>query len=528
MQGSAHTRDDELGRPDSAAVVPAMQSATGATDTVRPAAADTGTSPGLRWPIFLGALALVVVLYWPSVWMVLARWNSDPTYSHGWLVLAICGWLTWRAWHRGDLHDTRPSFWGLVPLVGASVVWLLARAGGINVIQQLAVPALVLGVAWALFGWRGFLTLLVPIGAVYFVLPAWDYLRLVLQDLTVDVTGVMLNWLGVAAFIQGNRVDLAVGSFFVVEGCSGLHFFMAAAALGTIYAYLYLRRRWAQVLLVATAIAVALVANWIRVTAVIYAGHLTNMESYLIENHYYFGWVVFMVLMIPVYLVGRRLESYAAPLAQDVQRVRNTAVPAHGPLAVAVLGLVVLPPAAAWALANLWTPVLAEPILPERVGHWALTSEPRSDWQPVFQGAALRLSGHYSDGEKGIDTWIVYFPRQTGDSKLVGYGTSMARPQDGRLVAGNGELGELRLQTPRGAQRLIRFRYEVAGRVTTSPHVARLYQVLGNLTGDPQAYGLVISTYCVEDSCDGARRTLQSFSTAIGQRLPVQSDVASR
>jgi exosortase len=99
------------------------------------------------------------------------------------------------------------------------------------VIQQLALPALLLGVAWSLFGWRGFIALLAPIGVLYFVLPVWDYIRTPLQSMTVVAVGESLHAIGIPAYIHGYRVDLPGGSFEVVEGCSGLHFFMAAGAL---------------------------------------------------------------------------------------------------------------------------------------------------------------------------------------------------------------------------------------------------------------------------------------------------------
>jgi exosortase A len=474
--------------------------------------------------------AVVTLLYWPTVASVLDRWTSDPTYSHGWLVLAISAWLSWRACTHGEFDPVRPAYYALVPLLGAGLAWLLAHSASINVVQQLAIPAILLGGAWVLFGWRGFRALMVPVGVLYFVMPAWDYVRPVLQDLTVDATGVVLDSLGVAAFIQGHRVDLAVGSFVIVEGCSGLHFFMAAGALATIQAHLYLRRRWAQAVLIGAALAVALAANWIRVAAVIYAGHVTEMQTFLIRDHYYFGWVIFMLMMIPVFYLGRRLETEAGAgtTAGPAPEAGPAEPRAFAAGLAAALGGVALAPLAWWGTVALAGPAVNPPYLPEQVGGWTLAGAASPDWEPVQPGNDLQLGGHYTDGEQALDAWMIYYQRQRNGRELVGYGKSMARPRDGRLLSGDAGPGELRLLSPWGGARLIRYRYEIAGRVTATSDRARFYQALGNLGGNPEAYALVISARCQDASCASAREALENFEQALGPRVPRVSDVKKR
>jgi exosortase A len=479
---------------------------------------------------WIALVAVVTILYWPTVASILSRWTTDPTYSHGWLILAISAWMSWRAWKHGEFGPVRPAYYALVPLLGAGLVWLLARSASINVVQQLAIPAILLGGAWVLFGWRGLRALMVPVGVLYFVMPAWDYARPVLQDLTVDATGVVLESLGVAAFIHGYRVDLAVGSFIVVEGCSGLHFFMAAGALATIQAHLYIRRRWAQAVLIGAALTVALVANWIRVAAVVYAGHVTEMQSFLIEDHYYFGWVVFMLMMIPVFYLGHRLETDSgtnppAGAAPDAGSAEPRTL-ATG-LAAALAG-VALAPLAWWGTFALAGPAVNPPYLPAQVGSWTLAGEASPDWQPLQPGSDLQLGGHYTYGDQALDAWIIYYERQGPRGKLFGYGQSMARPDDGRLLPGDAGPGELRLMSPWSGMRLIRYRYEIAGRVAVTDGRARLYQSIGNLGGDPEAYGLVISARCRDESCAGAREMLENFAEALGSRVPRVSDVERR
>lgn len=484
-------------------------------------AAALGTVPfsGLRWPLFLGAILLAFALHWPTLASILTRWTSDPTYSHGYLVAAIAGWMTWRVWRRGELENTRASWLGIAMLAAAGAVWLLARGASIQVIEQLALPALLLGTAWALFGWRGFVALLVPIGVLYFVLPAWDYLRAPLQDMTVDAVGGFLHAVGIPAYIHGHRVDLPGGSFEIVEGCSGLHFFMAAGALAAIQAYLYIGAHWARAVLMAAALLVAIVANWIRVAAVIIAGHLTEMQHFLINDHYYFGWVVFAILMIPVLYLGHRLEERAPPRPAPAPRPALSAglPPAHR--APVVVALVILSlPGLAWWGAYAAAQIDPPPTLPTAAGDWRLAGDASPDWAPLKPGAAAVLSGRYEDGLSIVDAWVAWYPRQSTGHELIGYGNRLARTDDGRLA--ESAPGEARLATGRHHDRLIRYRYEIGGRATSSALRAKLYQLQGNLGGRPSAYGTFLSARCMEADCADARAALRRFEAAMAGRLP--------
>jgi exosortase A len=476
-------------------------------------------SAGLRWPLFLGAIVLTFIVYWPTLASILRRWTGDPTYSHGYLVAAVSAWMIWRVWRRGELERTQTSWLGLAALALAGLVWLMARGASIQVIQQLALPALLLGVAWTLFGWRGFVALLVPIGVLYFVLPVWDYIRNPLQSMTVVAVGESLHAIGIPAFIHGYRVDLPGGSFEVVEGCSGLHFFMAAGALAAIQAYLYLGAFWARAVLMSTALAVAIIANWIRVAVVIIAGHLTEMQTFLIKDHYYFGWVVFALLMIPVIYFGRRLEDKApAAPAPAPQPPLSLALPAAQRAPAVAALLVLLLPGFAWAAIQATATLAPPPVLPQAAGEWRLEGAAAADWQPLQPGTSLTLDGQYRAGAREVDAWVVYYERQATGRELIGYGNRMARPGDGRLTAL--QPGELKLVTGKRHDRLIWYRYNVAGQTTTSATQAKLNQLRGNLGGRPSAYGVIFSARCGDPDCADARDTLRAFEAALGGQLP--------
>jgi exosortase A len=274
-----------------------------------------GVSPFPAQP-FLAYAALVAataLLYWPSIASLWRRWAPDPSYSHGWLIFAISAWLVWREAQAGRLADGRPSILGVVALLGLGAAWLLAMAGSIGIVQWLLLPALLFAAAFALYGWTALRRLWFPLGFTLFAIPMWNWLGPLLQDITVDVVGQALMVLRIPALLDGHRVHLPAGSFEIVEGCSGMHFFLVSGTLACLYGWLWYRRPMRTLALLGIALAVAMVANWLRVFFVIYAGHKTGMQHFLVQvDHYYFGWVMYMVMMAPVFFLARRLEPQEA------------------------------------------------------------------------------------------------------------------------------------------------------------------------------------------------------------------------
>lgn len=487
------------------------------------AASEMGSVPisGLRWPLFVLGAGLALLVYWSTASSLLERWDGDPTYSHGYLLVVVSAWMVWRAWRRGELENTTPSRFALLPLALAGLLWLLAHAGSILIAQQLLLPALLLGLAWAFFGRRGLLALLVPIGLLYLAIPVWEVLRPPLRDVSSFAVGNALQAAGMPVFLHGNRVDLPAGSFEIANGCSGLNVFLAGAALGAIQAYLFVGAVWARAVLFGAALLATVIANWLRIAIIITAGHMTDMQHWLIEDHYEFGWVTFAVMMVPVLILGRYLERLAparaprsAPPALSFRPANATGRTLGAAFAILLL------PGVAWPLIYRAGEAATPPALPAAAGEWRLEGAAGLDWRPLQPGHSTELSGRYTDGARDVDAWVVFYERQGPGRKLIGDGNAFARPEDGRLRPGSGLPGELRLVTGRRDDRLIWYRYEVNERVTASGAQAKLYEIIGNFRGRPSAYGAFVSARCGQPDCEDAREALRAFEAGAAGVLP--------
>ena len=119
-----------------------------------------------------------------------------------------------------------------------------------------------------------------------------------LQSLATFVSTFTLQTLGFMAFSEGNVIQLNEAKIGVVEACSGLSMLITFIALSTGMALVVKRPMLDKIVLVLSAIPVALVANIARITL---TGILHETAGGKVADHFYHdlaGWV-----MIPFALV---------------------------------------------------------------------------------------------------------------------------------------------------------------------------------------------------------------------------------
>ena len=280
--------------------------------------------------ISFGALALLVA---PTLAGVFSRWlKFDESYSHGFLLLAVVVFITARKW-----WSTPPAAgfypWWLLPFLLSLLGYALGGVLRVEALQQLVLVPLILSALAILVGWQQGRKFILPIGILVLTMPFWDYLSWTLQLITVAVNEFGLGLMGIDFRIEGVFVYLTgVGAFEVANGCSGLRYLLVGQSLALLYGELNLSAIRSRAIIFLAAVGLSLFANWVRVFIIIYIGYETNMQSSLIEDHDNFGWWVFAVTLVPLFLLGRRLEHTAAE--GGVGQSESTS-PANAPVAVA-------------------------------------------------------------------------------------------------------------------------------------------------------------------------------------------------
>ncbi len=482
-----------------------------------------------------GMVAIVVVAfaaYAPTVRSLLGEWNDTGhrTYTHGYLVAILAAWLLFRVWQRNQ-GGAQPCRYALLPLVLLGTAAVVLQKAGIEIGHQLLLPVLVWVALLAAFGWRIARTTLFPVGYLYFAIPVWTHFNGILQGLTIAAVRLLLRVTGIPAYFEGDRVEIPSGVFEIADGCSGLHFLIVALALAALYGELQgdgWRCRARQIALVAV---LSIVANWIRVYTIIVAGHVTEMQHYLVAvDHYYFGWFVFAIAMTAFLFLAPTSQGAGGPVVaapQEVEASRSLGRPV-------LLALAALVAAPLLLLAQTRGQPSAVPqfALPQ-IAPWAGPTTSQGEWQPLFAGADVERMGTYRLGEEETDLYVAIYVEQRQGKELMGYGNSVVAPL--REVAA----ASIKWQTVpireyvaidrAGRRSLIWAAYAVGPRRFSSGLAAQLWYGFSSLADTPRSEVLALRALCgadCEDSRPSLGNLLERFSAEPGPTLMQSAEQA--
>jgi exosortase len=262
--------------------------------------------------IVISALVVAGCLAW-ALWPVLVsmteRWNSDPRYAHGYLVPIFALALLWMRSSGLGGSKISGSSWGLVLVGLAAAVQVIGGYYRVVTAECFALLPYMAGFSLLIGGWPALKWSWPSIGFLAFMIPLpWrveNALGPPLQSVATAVSTYLLQTLGFMAFAEGNVIELNDARIGVVEACSGLSMLITFIALSTAVALVAKRPLLDRIVLVASSIPVALLANIIRVTV---TGILHDTVGGHAADAFYHdlaGW-----LMIPCALVLYWLEIW--------------------------------------------------------------------------------------------------------------------------------------------------------------------------------------------------------------------------
>lgn len=494
---------------------------------------------GWRVAGFSVVLLLLVTLgmYRETAGYLISLWNQLEIgeYAHGYLVLAISGYLILRNRQALSNMTPCPQYWALVAVMAASLLWMLAVLVGVLMLQTVALLLLLLAVVWTVLGNRVTWMLMLPILFIGFAIPIWFPLSPPLQELSADVVFRFIRVLGVPAFRQGNDIMLPSGMLSVTEACSGLRYLLPALALGTLYGYLNYVTFRARLLVMLIAALAAVFINIVRVFVVVYLGYATDMQHSFVNDHLVLGWYLFGGMLVILLVLDARLHRHRPPADPAGAAIGNNTLSTSCEnsrlqhVAIVIAGTVLLsvgPVVAYWVdhrppVKNART----ELELPAGTGGWMGPVASVDDWMPEYRGAITRKQAYQKGGER-VDLYMGYYPVQRQGEELIGYLNRISnedvwhtRNQRGRLQqAGDLKVLEQILEKGDGAQRLVWYWYRVAGWHTTNKYQAKALQVLGLVTGKPDA-SVVAVAIATGDDADHARKVLGDFVAAMKKPL---------
>jgi exosortase A len=471
----------------------------------------------------------LVAAYWQTLASIVAIWIRSETYTHGFLIPLISGYLIWRRRDMVAALAPRVQWLGLAALALLALAWLAAEAAEVLFVRQLAVVAMLPATVWTLLGTRVAWALAFPLAyLVVFAVPWGQSLVPPLQDFTAAFSVAMLKLTGIPVFWEGRLISVPTGDFQVAEACSGIRYVIASLALGCLYAYISYRSNWKRTAFIAAALLVPVLANGLRAYGIILLAHLTDMRLATGVDHILYGWVFFGVVMLVLFWVGS-WWSEAPALPGDTGGGSGHSGGAS-PAALLVtaglaLALVWAGPGAAHWTAQRQADVTTRIAMPGSGPGWSGPIEPEDPWDPGFQGADITRHRLYRrDGQGPVHVLVIHYRRERQGAELVNdqnhlYGKhrQWRRVRGGLVHPGQGEDGpqvrEVVLARDE-VHRLVWSWYDIGGRITASPVVAKAYGALNRLLGGSGDASLVAIAADYPLRPEQAREQLRAFLAA--------------
>ncbi|MET0752505.1 MAG: exosortase [Pyrinomonadaceae bacterium] len=276
-------------------------------------------------------IAAALVFLYAGVLAKLGKdWWTDENYSHGLLVPFVIGFIIWTEFDELKKAVKSPSFWlGFLTILFALFMLLGGTLGAELFTQRISLVVMIAGIIVYFFGVRVLQFLVVPFLLLLLAIPIpqiiFNKIAFPLQIWASQAAIWGIRLFEVASVRKGNVIEILpqgatqIIALEVVEACSGIRSLMTLVTLALILAYFTREKSeklpfyknfdfWRTVLLMLSAIPIAILTNATRVTA---TGVLTYYYGKRATDgawHDLAGWLVYLVALVLLILVNFALR----------------------------------------------------------------------------------------------------------------------------------------------------------------------------------------------------------------------------
>jgi len=302
------------------------------------------------------AISFAIAFTYATVLAKLANdWWYDENYSHGLLIPFIIGYIVWVQRDKLARVPVRSSMlWGGAAVVCALFGLWAGVAGAELYTQRLSLLLILAGVIVYFWGFKLLQWLLVPLGLLFLAIPipaiVFNKIAFPLQLFASRCAVWSMSLLGIPVLRQGNIIELKPLNSFdtkkleVVEACSGISSLMTLVTLAVVFAYFthtpdsndpssgkrfgWLKSYWfwRSVIIVGSAVPIAILTNAFRVSG---TGVLAHYYGTAVADgffHSFSGWAIYIVAFILLFGIGMIIDRFK-PAQADEQSERKTPEP---------------------------------------------------------------------------------------------------------------------------------------------------------------------------------------------------------
>ena len=298
------------------------------------------------------AIGFAIAFAYATVMAKLFRdWWNDENYSHGLLIPIIIGYILWTQREKLARMPVNSSvLWGGAAILCALFALWAGVAGAELYTQRLSLILLLAGITVYFWGFRLLQMLLVPLALLFLAMPipaiVFNKIAFPLQLFASRCAVYSMSMLGIPVLRQGNIIELKPLNSFdtkkleVVEACSGIRSLMTLLTLAVVFAYFthtpddpdkprtrfgWLKSYWfwRAVILVGSAVPIAILTNAFRVSG---TGVLAHYYGTAVADgffHSFSGWAIYIVAFILLFGIGIILDRFRPAQAGGDQSIER-------------------------------------------------------------------------------------------------------------------------------------------------------------------------------------------------------------
>ncbi len=276
--------------------------ASDASGVTRPVA--EARASAVTWALV--AIALAFAIYAPILYYLARHWRAVEDFSHGMIVAPLAIYFAWERRSQLARAPLEPSWWGLLPLLLGLAALTVGRLGVELMAMRTAFLLTLHGLVLLLLGLQIYRILLFPLLFLFLAIPPpqslMNAVTFPLQLFAADLAVTALHWIEVPALREGNIIALPDTQLFVADACSGMRSVMALGTLAVVFAYFFRKTVAERVLIVGSAIPIAILVNSFRVALTGYLTHLWGEGAAEGVIHMTEGFFTFAIALVLLFI----------------------------------------------------------------------------------------------------------------------------------------------------------------------------------------------------------------------------------
>ena len=263
--------------------------------------------------LLFASAVLFVAFFASSLSFLVERWSHSDEFSHGFLVPLVSLFLLWRK--REVIRQTplQVCSWGLPVLAIGLLMQVASEWASVTFLKALAVPVALGGMAWYLVGTRMMRVVLFPYLFLYFAVPWPDFaielLSVPLQHFSAAASTMLLGLVGVPIERDGVHMWTPRFDVEVAVPCSGIRSMVAILGIAALVGYLTQGKLWAKGVVFLSGIPITMLANILRIAAIVVMGHYVNREFAMTFFHDYSSPFLFFISALSLLGVKKLAEK---------------------------------------------------------------------------------------------------------------------------------------------------------------------------------------------------------------------------